>query len=391
VIEYLEARRRLIALASPLANETLPIANCFGRYLGTNIYAKRTQPAADLSAMDGYAIRYAEIHNRLEIVGESAAGKPFAGTLKANEAVRIFTGAHIPCGADTVIIQEDVIVDEAGITKSGDGPEKMGAHIRRSGTDFRRGELLLAKGQLLNAGSIAASAMGGYGALNVGQIPKIAVIGSGDELVPPGAETSTAQIPSSNNSMLCALLSSLCCNVSDAGVAADNLAAIEDKLRACADADIIVTSGGASVGDHDLVRAALINIGAEIDFWRVAVKPGKPIMAGRLGKSIVLGLPGNPGSAYVTAFLFLLPLVRHLAGSVKPWPLSYSSTLLAGLPATKERTEFLRATVDANGITTLSAQDSGLTATLASANALLVRPAFAPSVSPGELVQYHLL
>ncbi len=391
MIEYHEARQRLIALASPLANETLPIASCVGRYLGTNINAKRTQPAADLSAMDGYAVRYAEINNRLVIAGESAAGKPFEGTLKVNEAIRIFTGAHIPDGADTVIIQEDVVVDKNEITKNEDVPEKMGAHIRRAGTDFQSNELLLAKGHLLNAGSIAAAVMGGYGALDVGQMPKIAIIGSGDELVPPGAEASAAQIPSSNNSMLTALLNPFGCNVIDGGIAADNLAAIEEKLTACADADIIVTSGGASVGDHDLVRAALIDMGAEIDFWRIALKPGKPLMAGRLGKSIVLGLPGNPGSAFVTAFLFLLPLVRHLAGSVDPWPSLYSAAVLTDLPATKERAEFLRATVDANGITPLFAQDSGLTATLASANALLMRPAFSPSVLPEGEVKYHLL
>jgi molybdopterin molybdotransferase len=391
VIELSEVRGRLIALASPLTFEKLPIADCYGRYLAADIRAKRTQPAADLSAMDGYAVRYADISNTLQIIGESAAGRPFKGILCKNEAVRIFTGAHIPIGADTVIIQENVRANKNEITMNGGCKENMGAHIRRAGTDFLCDEILLTKGQLLNSGSIAAAVMGGYGALNVGQIPTVSLIGSGDELVPPGSAVSHAQIPSSNNSMLCALLNPVGCHVADAGIAADNLSAIEEKFRASADADIIVTSGGASVGDHDLIRAALINMGAEIDFWRVAVKPGKPLMAGRLGKSIVLGLPGNPGSAFVTGFLFLLPLVRHLAGSTQPWPASYSAAVSNGLPATNERAEFLRATVDAGGIIPLTAQDSGLTATLASANALLVRPPFSPAASAGALVQYHLL
>jgi molybdopterin molybdotransferase len=233
--------------------------------------------------------------------------------------------------------------------------------------------------------------MGGHGELRVGSVPQISIIGSGDELVPPGQATSLAQIPSSNNIMIAALLDNLPCDVTDHGIAADNLAALETKLNECSDADIIVTSGGASVGDHDLVRAALIKMGAKIDFWKVAIKPGKPLMAGRLGKSVVIGLPGNPGSAFVTAFLFLLPLVRHLAGSGAPWPKVMTAKSKIDIPVGGMRTEFVRAIVDENGIAPLSGQDSGLTSSLAAANALIIRPAAAPKVSAGDQVNFVLL
>ncbi len=391
MIGFEEALQRLLALVPPLGSETLGIEQCYGRFLAGDILAKRTQPAADLSAMDGYAVRFGDLGNALKIIGESAAGKPFEVTLCPNQAVRIFTGAHIPKGADTVLIQEDAEADKIILRKSGEGPKTLGAHVRRAGTDFKTNDILLSKGKVLNAGAIATAVMGGYGALNVVRIPKIAIIGSGDELVAPGTVTTDAQIPSSNNMMLAAMLNPLGCIVANAGTAADSVAALQNKFAQCSDADIIVTSGGASVGDHDLVQEALRNVGAEIDFWRVAVKPGKPLIAGRLGKSIVLGLPGNPGSAYVTAYLFLLPLVRHLAGSSHPRQQTLSAITQNDLPATGMRTEFLRAVVGENGIAPVTKQDSGVTQSLAAANALLIRPAFADKVPAGNMVTYYPL
>ncbi len=257
-------------------------------------------------------------------------------SLGAGEAVRIFTGAHVPGGADSILIQEEAGRDGDALTLTGEGPSASGAHIRRKGGDFSEGDRLLEAGTRLNAGAIAAAVMAGYGALAVGGRPKVSIIGSGDELVPPGEPCDAAHIPSSNSVMLAAMLDGLPCYVEDQGIVADNLADLEAAFRACAGSDIIVTSGGASVGDHDLVQQALRNVGAEIDFWKVAMRPGKPVMAGQLGGAIVLGLPGNPSSAFVTAFLFLLPLIRHLAGSKSPLP-EVLTALLASRPASGRR------------------------------------------------------
>jgi molybdopterin molybdotransferase len=391
MIDLHVAQQRLLALAAPLPAKEVAISNCAGKFLASDIHAKRTQPAADLSAMDGYAVRFDDLTSKIKVIGESAAGRPFDGKVAAYEAVRIFTGAHLPEGADTVLMQEDTILDQGNLRLNGIGPGAKGQHIRLAGSDFRENQLLLAKGQRLNAGAIAVAAMGGHGELRVGSAPKISIIGSGDELVPPGQATSFAQIPSSNNIMIAALLDNLPCDVTDHGIAADNLAALETKLNECSDAGVIVTSGGASVGDHDLVRAALIKMGAKIDFWKVAIKPGKPLMAGRLGKSVVIGLPGNPGSAFVTAFLFLLPLVRHLAGSNAPWPETMTATSKVDIAMGGTRTEFVRAIVDENGIAPLSGQDSGLTSSLAAANALIIRPVASPKVWAGDQVNFVLL
>jgi molybdopterin molybdotransferase len=391
MIDLAVAQQRLLALAAPLPAEDIAISNCVGRFLASDVYAKRSQPAADLSAMDGYALRFDDLIGGMKVIGESAAGRPFIGKVAEFETVRIFTGAHLPDGTDTVLMQEDAIEERGVLKLNGNGPSAKGQHIRLTGSDFQKNQLLLPKGQMLNSGALAVAAMGGHGELHVGSTPKISIIGSGDELVPPGQVTSFAQIPSSNNIMIAAMLNNLPCDVQDHGIAADNLDSLESKLNECADADVIVTSGGASVGDHDLVRTALIRMGAEIDFWRVAIKPGKPLMAGRLGKSIIIGLPGNPGSAFVTAFLFLLPLVRQLAGSGMPWPKIMTAMSKTDMTIGGTRTEFVRAVVDENGIAPLSAQDSGLTSSLAAANALVIRQVDAPSVSAGEQVNFVLL
>jgi molybdopterin molybdotransferase len=391
MISVEEAQKKLLALASPLSPETLKIEHSYGRYLTRDILAKRTQPSADLSAMDGYAVRIGDLTEALNVIGESAAGKPFSGTLGAQQAVRIYTGAHIPCGADCVVIQEDVSINGQTITLCSDGPAGQGAHIRRTGTDFSSGQRLLSAGQLMNAGAVATAIMGGYGALDVGRIPKIAVIGSGDELVSPGYPANSAQIPASNNQMICAMLKDLPCEIIDMGIVGDNVDDIISSLNQCADADIIVTSGGASVGDYDLMQTSLSQMDAQIGFWRVAIKPGKPVMAGRLGKSIILGLPGNPGSAFVTAYLFLLPLVRHLSGCSQPFPPVYQAHTLEGLPATGSRTEFLRAILAENGIRPLTGQDSGHTTSLAAANSLIIRPAHSLAVKIGALVTFHMM
>ena len=391
MINYEEAQRRLLALASPLPAVNLALNKAHGRYLASDVIARRTQPAADLSAMDGYAVRYADLAAGMQIIGESAAGRPFDGTLQPGQAVRIFTGAQVPNDADTILIQEDAAVLDQRLTITGTGPDHMGRHIRKAGSDFNAGEILLSKGQLLNPGAIAVAAMANYSELSIHKSPIISILASGDELVHPGDSINSAQIPSSNSVMLSAILAALPCEVTDHGIAKDDISALQHKLESCEGSDVIVTSGGASVGDHDLVQTALTDMGAEMDFWRVAIRPGKPIMSGKLGNSIVLGLPGNPSSAFVTSVLFLLPLVRYLSGSTEPLPVFFSAPSLQSLPNGGGRTEFIRARVDSDGIRTFGRQDSGLTTPLAVANALLVRPADSKAAKIGDIQKYIYL
>lgn len=383
-----EAQARLLTLLSSLPPLDLPVAAAVGHYLAEDIIAKRTQPAADLSAMDGYTIRFADLPGPLRVIGESAAGRPFGGKVGAGEAVRIFTGAHVPDGADAILIQEEAGRDGNALTLTGEGPPAIGAHIRQRGGDFSEGDCLLEAGTRLSAGAIASAVMAGYGTLPVGGCPKISIIASGDELLPPGQPCDAAHIPSSNSVMLAAMLNGLPCAVQDKGIIADNLPDLEAAFCACAGSDIIVTSGGASVGDHDLVQQALRNVGAEIEFWKVAMRPGKPVMAGRIGNAVVLGLPGNPASAFVTAFLFLLPLVRYLAGSRAPLLTRLTAILEDDLAAGGPRTDYLRARLENGLISTFNKQDSGMLAPLSQANALLINPADAPPRSAGSKAQY---
>ncbi len=391
MIPVAEAQARLLALASPLHSQIVPLDQAAGRYLTTDIVAGRSQPAADLSAMDGYAIRFADLPGPVTIIGESAAGRPYSGTIAAKQAVRIFTGAHLPDGADTILVQEDASVEGDRLLLVGEGPGTVGRHIRRAGGDFRQGDKLLAHGRLLTPGAVAAAAMGGFGQLAVGGVPKIKIIASGDELMPPGEPCDVAHIPSSNNVMLAAMLKSLPCAAHDAGIVADDLTKLTAAFADSADYDIVVTSGGASVGDHDLVQAALVAAGAEIDFWRVAMRPGKPMMAGRIGQTLVLGLPGNPSSAFVTAFLFLLPIVRHLAGSTSPLSTTQIGRISTAMPCGGIRAEYLRARVEGNEIMPFSKQDSGMVKPLTEANALLIREANAPPLNAGDEAQYLAL
>lgn len=386
-----EAQARILALASPLTPIELPLVAANRHYLANPVIALRDQPAADISAMDGYAIRHADMPGPWQMIGASQAGRPFSGEVQTDEAVRIFTGAHMPAGADAILIQEDAARDGDRLTLSGSGPRHAGEFVRKTAADFASSDILLETGMLLNPGALALAAMAGHGSLKVGGRPNIAIISSGDELVPAGSACTSAQIPSSNDPMLAAMLATLPCEATQIGIIPDDLPQLETALRSCAKYDIVVTSGGASVGDHDLVRQALINIGAEIDFWKVSMKPGKPLMAGRIGKQVVLGLPGNPSSAFVTAFLFLLPLVRHMAGCPAPLPAEGTAEISDAYPAGGNRTEYVRAHVAGGEIRPFSKQDSGLTNPIAHANALFIREIDAPALVAGDKVQYLAL
>lgn len=392
MISVAEAQARLLALASPLPPVELALAKAARHYLHAPLLAKRTQPAADLSAMDGYALSSAAFPGPWYVIGESAAGRPFAGALEQNQAVRIFTGAHVPAGADTILIQEDAARDGDTLMATAKDALAPGKHIRNAGGDFSSRDTILTTGTLLEAGPCALAAMAGHGTVQVGRWPHVTIVATGDELLPPGSECSPAQIPSSNSPMLHAMLSNLPCKITDAGIIADRLTDLETSLSALASTtDIIVTTGGASVGDHDLVQTALRNIGADMDFWKVAMRPGKPVMAGKIGDTIVLGLPGNPTSAFVTAFLFLLPLIRHMAGSLSPLPEIFEAKTDNALFPGGNRAEYVRARVEGGAITAFTTRDSGLVSPLSQSNALIIRDVDAPATPSGAVVQYHRL
>jgi molybdopterin molybdotransferase len=382
-----EAQTRLIALAKPVSSETVPLSRANGRWLATDIAAIRTQPARDLSAMDGYAV-HASARHSWRVVGESAAGKPFSGPVREDEAVRIFTGAALPEGGDSIIIQENVTREGDVIALSDNGPPEAGKHVRARGTDFVAGEMLIAAGTRLNPAKIALAAMGGHGSAHVRRAVRVAIISSGDELVAPGTHIDDDHIPATNALMIAAMLDGWPVEINDIGIVADTLDALSDALKTAATADIIVTSGGASVGDHDLVRPALIAAGASLDFWKVAMRPGKPLMAGQLGDSLVLGLPGNPVSAFVTATLFLKPAIAALSGATETSPRIGTAMLGAPMPAAGARTDHIRARLSENRLFPVGIDDSGALKGLASADALIVREAGAPPADIGDFVQF---
>ena len=386
-LQVREAQDRVLALARLVREEIVPLLDAVGRFAAQPVEALRTQPAANLSAMDGYAIRFAERPGPWRVVGESAAGAGLDRALGPGEAARIFTGAPVPGGADTVLVQEEAGRDGGTLTMTGEGPSHHGAHVRLTGSDFQTGDVLIPVGAALSPARIALAAVGGHGALAVRRRVRVALISTGDELVPPGAPVEGVRLPSSNAPMLAAILAGLPVDVVDHGIVRDDLPALMEMLTRATDADIIVTTGGASVGDRDLVRPALEAAGAEVDFWKIAMKPGKPVMAGRLGEAIFLGLPGNPVSAFVTTILFLLPLVRALLGSNAPLPLFRPATLGAPLPGTGARAEYLRGRWQDGRVVHLRGQDSSALADLADATLLIARPPYAPALATGDDVE----
>jgi len=390
-----EAQARILALAEQLPIEHVDVEGALGHFLAEPLYARRTQPAADLSAMDGYAVTAGDMAGPWRVVGESAAGHPHAGAVQRGEAVRISTGAILPENATAVILQEDLEREGDVLRLTGEPPVPPGKHIRHRGMDFITDSEILPVGARIGPVQVALAIAAGHGHLPVRRKPRIAIIDSGDELSGDFANCPPHQIPASNGAMLKAMVAGLPCMVERLGPAADNMVAIAQVLEKAVTADIIVTSGGASVGDHDLIRPALEAWGADIDFWRVAIKPGKPILvatrAGPHGRQIVLGLPGNPVSSYVTAFLFLLPLLRGMLGAGAPLSRPIRATLGAPLKPGGSRREFLRASWDGTEISAHEMQDSGALASLAASNALIDRDARASAGEIGDHVLAYLL
>ena len=386
-----DALAAVLAGAEPLPEEMVALDQAHHRVLAGDVAALRTQPPQAMSAMDGYAVRSIDATRAaawLKVIGEVAAGRPFERAVGAGEAVRIFTGGVIPDGADAVIIQEDTVIEGGGITIT--EAAIPGRHIRRAGVDFHRGDVLLAAGHRLTDRDLSLAAGMNYPHLAVRRRPRVAILATGDELVMPGETPGPGQIVYSNGYALRALARDEGAETIDLGIATDTLEATTDGIRRARDlgADILVTTGGASVGDHDLVKRSLEAEGVAMAFWQIAMRPGKPMMHGRLGAMRVIGLPGNPVSSYVCGFLFLAPLIRKLSGRSTVHHVSQTALLGRHLAANDRRQDYLRARLEVRGdgaliATPVDHQDSSLLGNLAAARALVIRAPFAPAAAAG--------
>ena len=393
-----DARRRILDAMTPTAAEDVMLTEGAGRVLAAPVTARRTQPPADLSAMDGYAVRaadVAEVPVELRLVGEAPAGGAHKGRVEAGEAVRIFTGAPVPAGADTIVMQEDTErprSDRVRILAA----SPVGRHIRRAGIDFRAGDTLFAPGTRLAARHLMLAAAADAPWLRVHRRPRVALLATGDELVRPGAGGGEQAIVQSITPALAAFITARGAKAHDLGIARDNRESLHALISGAEGADLLVTVGGASVGDYDLVRSGLEEIGLEIDFWKIAQKPGKPLLFGRLGKTPMIGLPGNPVSAMVCALLYVGPAVDRLGGGTPRLPFRLIGRCAEDLPPNGPREAFLRAEIAGEAdelplFSVQSLQDSSLQSALARADALIHRPADAPALKAGERVAAFLL
>jgi molybdopterin molybdotransferase len=391
LISVAEALDHVLAHAAPLPAEEVPLEAAAGRVLAYDLKARRTQPPADVSAMDGYAVRAADVGAapaRLKVIGEVPAGRPFSVEIGAGEAARIFTGGFVPTGADTVVVQELTKRDGAWVEVQ--KATTKGRNVRPQGLDFRQGDKLFAKGHRLTARDLALVAGMNHPLVPVYRKPKVALFATGDELVPPGTEPGPGQIVYSNGFALAALIRAEGADFIDLGVVGDKLedtiAAVRRAQEACA--DILVTTGGASVGDYDFVNRAFAAEGMVPSFWKIAMRPGRPLMHGRLGAMQVLGVPGNPVSSYVCAFLFLVPLIRKLTGRDDLVVPTETATLGSDLPENDERADYLRARLldgsDGPVATPFPTQDSSMMAPLAQAGCLVIRAPHAPAAKAGS-------
>ena len=386
-----DATAQLLDGITAVAGESVGLDDALGRVLAADLAATRTQPPFAASAMDGYAVRTGDAGREgadLMVIGTSRAGERFDGSLGAGQAVRIFTGAPVPDGADAILIQENA-------TRGGDivtvtAPVSQGLHVRPAGLDFKKGEVLLEAGLLLGARAIALAASMNYAQVPVRRRPRVAILATGDELVPPGGAPGPDQIIASNSAGIAALVRQAGGQPVDLGIAPDDVTAIGDAVARAGDADILTLIGGASVGDHDLVQEALVARGMTLDFWRIAMRPGKPLMVGHLQAMRVLGLPGNPVSAMVCGHIFLKPLIRAMLG-LEPGPFPQTALLGAGMAANDRRQDYVRARLtseDGRLVTTpFDRQDSAMMATLARADALIIRPPYAEAAKAGTVVE----
>ena len=389
-----EALSRLLSGIEPLGGETVPLASANGRVLAADLAATRTQPPFAASAMDGYAVRAADIAAvpaTLKLIGEAPAGRAFTGAIKAGETVRIFTGAPLPEGSDTILIQENTTRDGDLVTALESAPP--GKFVRPAGLDFKAGETLLAAGTRLDYRRLALAAAMNHPVLQLRRRPKVAILATGDELVEPGEQPGPDQIIASNHAGIAALVEDCGGEPLQLGIASDRREHIAEKIAEAraAGADILVTLGGASVGDHDLVQEVLAASGMELGFWRIAMRPGKPLMAGRIEGMRVLGLPGNPVSSLVCGVLFLRPLIDALLGRPPRRRDAELLPLAADIGGNDQREDYLRARIlrqddGTERVAPFERQDSSMLATLTRADALVVRPPHAAPLPAGTPV-----
>ncbi len=391
LLSVAEALARVLDGVEPLASENVPIAQASGRVLAVDLAALRSQPPAAVSAMDGYAVRAADVAGgraELKLIGEVAAGRPFAGSVGPGEAARIFTGGVLPPGADAIIVQEET--ERRGDIVVITGAAQPGKHIRREALDFASGQVLLGRGRRLSARDIALAAAMNHAEIPVRRRPRVAILATGDELVPPGTNPGPGQIVSANGLALSAFARAEGAEARDFGIVPDRIEPTVEALeRMRGWGDVLVTTGGASVGEHDLVQRALAAQGMALAFWKVAVRPGRPMMHGRIERTRVLGLPGNPVSAYVCAFLFLVPLLRRLIGRQDLSAATESAVLGRELAANDERADYLRGKLERQPdgsliATAFAVQDSSMLAPLAAADCLIIREPYAPAAPAGS-------
>ncbi|TPK70363.1 molybdopterin molybdotransferase MoeA [Mesorhizobium sp. B2-4-15] len=398
LVPVVEALERLLDGAVPLAGESVPLIEAVDRVLAEPVVALRTQPPFNASAMDGYAVHAADVASvpsKLSVIGMAPAGRGFDGTVGHAQAVRIFTGAPLPDGADTIVIQENVRAIGGGNIEVIE-PTAEWRNIRRIGLDFSKGDVLLEKGRVLDPAALSLAASANHPRVSVVKRPLVAIIATGDELLAPGSELGPDQIISSNAYGVAATAQSVGARALDLGIAADRQDAIAGLVRkaVAAGADVIVTLGGASVGDHDLIHDVLTGEGMTLGFWKIAMRPGKPLMFGRLGDIRCIGLPGNPVASLVCSQLFLKPLLARLGGrdhrqDIRP------ARLGAAMAANDLRQDYVRAVVqeDDGGLvaTPFGIQDSSMLRMLADANGLIVRAPFAPASAVGDLCSVLML
>jgi len=381
MLNFDEALFRILKQVSPLRSERTGVgAPCLGRSLAEPVIAQLTQPPFNASAMDGYAVRSADVMvgKHLEIIGESQAGAGFRGAVAKGQCVRIFTGAPVPAETDAIIVQEQAERQDNLVSFS--ILPHTGQNIRPTGQDFTKGKELLGVGQALTPAAIALTAAANNASVMTYRRPKLAMLATGDELVPAGSNLQTGQIVASNSCGLSALFAPYCAGVTDLGIAADQIEALTQSLKAAleSDADVIITSGGASVGDHDLVQPVFRQLGVDMGFWKIAMRPGKPLMFGTFGEKLIFGLPGNPVSAMITASLLVIPALKAMAGNGMPFHRMLRVPLAAPLAANGARRHFIRAhLVATDGATKalpFSQTDSAHLSSLATAQALIIHP-----------------
>ncbi len=386
------ARGRILERIHPMGGEWVALEASLGRVLAQDLVARTTHPAEAISAMDGYAIRAQdapEPSHCLRLIGESAAGHPFPGIVGPREAVRIFTGAVLPKGADCVIMQEDTLQQQAGtITLSVTGTP--GRYVLPAGLDFSQGQTLLTAGTRMRPRQIGLAAAMNHSSVLVRRRPRVALLSTGDEVVMLGTAPGMGQVVASNAPALAALIAANGGEPVTLGIAADTRESLSAMIQAAKGCDLLVTSGGVSAGDHDLVQQLLIEHGLDLAFWKIAIRPGKPLMFGTLGGVPVIGLPGNPVAVLVCGYVFLLPALRTLLG-LEPIPPPLTAILGADCLANDARQEYLRGSLSRKVDGTMVAtpfpfQDSSILSGLANANGLIIRRPFAPEAKAGEPV-----